>query len=157
MTTNVDTTTITVTVPISQSPTTHHDHDTSPTHTGAAKATSESVTVLHQADTKQGINIDTDSSPSTMAEKSSQAVTLREAVAWALLSLMTLLFIGILTVVIIILLCIRKHKQRRNSTVTAEAPAYEIDGNPCYESSKMDSTYGANIYEPIETESVRYL
>ena len=36
--------------------------------------------------------------------------------------------------------------------MTAEAPAYEIDGNPCYESSKMDTTY-----EPIETETVQYL
>ena len=145
--------TTTVTVPGSQSPTTHYDHDTfnsSPTHTGA-KVTSESVTVLYPADIEQGIIIDTDPSLSTTARKSSQAVILREAVAWALLSLMTLLlFIGILSLVTI--LCMQKRRQRRDSTVTAKVAAYEMDGNPCYESSKMDTTY-----EPIETESLQYL
>ena len=78
-------------------------------------------------------------------------MTLREAVAWALLSLMTmiLLFIGILSLVTI--LRIQKQRQRQDNTVTAKAPAYEMDGNPCYESSKTDNTYGMHIYEPIET------
>ena len=140
---NVNTTT--VTVPISQSPTTHHDHDTSPTHTGSgANATSESVTVSYPTDTEQGIIIDTDPSLSTMAEKNSQAVYI-EAVAWALLSLMTLLFIGTLSVVTI--LCIQKHKKRQDNTVTAEAPAYEMDGNPCYESSNTYEMDGNPCYE----------
>jgi hypothetical protein len=79
-------------------------------------------------------------------------VTLREAVAWALFSLMTLMFIGTLSV-ITILLCIQKYKQTRDNT--AEAPvAYEMDGNPCYESSKMDNTHGTNVYEPIESDRV---
>ncbi len=113
------------TIPGSQSSTTTRYNDIFnllTTHTGA-KATSESLTVA-----------------------------LRESVAWALLSLMTVLFIGMLSVVI--LLCIQKHRQNRNITVDrAEAPVvYEMDGNPCYESSKMDTTYGANIYEAIETE-----
>ena len=147
----------TTTAPGSLSPTIHYDtFNSSPTHTRAKATESKSVTVtvLYPAntDSEQGIIIDTDSSPSTIAEKSSQAVTLREAVAWALLSLMTLLFIGTLSVVTII--CIQKHRQKGDNTVTAEAPAYEMDGNPCYESSKMDATY-----EPIETESahVQYL
>ena len=96
----------------------------------------------------------TDTVPSTVtttARKSSQAVTLREAVAWALLSLMTLmlLFTRILSVVTIIR--IQKQRQRQDSTVTTEAPAYEMDDNPCYENSKTDNTYGMHIYEPIET------
>ena len=96
----------------------------------------------------------TDTVPSTVtvaARKSSQAVTLREAVAWVLLSLMTmmLLFTGILSLVTI--LRVQKQRQRRDSTVTAEAPAYEMDGNPSYESSKTDNTYGMHIYKPIET------
>ena len=107
--------------------------------------------------TEQGTIVDTQNpSLSTTAQKSSQAVTLREAVAWALLSLMTLIFIGILSVNVT-MLCIKKQRQRRDSTVTAEAPAYEMDGNPCYESSKIDTTYGTNIYEPIETGRVHYL
>ena len=107
--------------------------------------------VPYPAVTEQGTIINIDPSLSTTARKSSQAVVmLREAVAWALLSLMTLLFIGIFSAVTI-LLCVKKQRQRRDSTVTADsAPVYEMDGNPCYESSKMDTTYGANIYEQIE-------
>jgi hypothetical protein len=98
----------------------------------------------------------TDPSLATTTRKSSQAVTLKEAVAWALLSLMTLLFIVTLSVAII--LCIQKHRQNRDNTVDrADAPVYEMDGNPCYESLKMDNTHGTNIYEPIETERVQYL
>ena len=54
--------------------------------------------VPYPAVTEQGTIVDTDPSLSITARKSSQAVILREAEAWALLSLMTLLFIGILSV-----------------------------------------------------------
>ena len=75
---------------------------------------------------------------STTAQKSCQAVVmLREAVAWALFSLMTLLFIGMLSLNVIIL-CIQKHRQKQDNT--ARATTYEMDGNPCYESSKIDNT-----------------
>jgi hypothetical protein len=110
--------------------------------------------ILNQNDhaiTEQGKPIDTDPSLATSARKSSQAVALREAVAWALFSLMTLMLIGTLSV-ITILLCIRKYKQKRYNT--AEVPAYEMDGNPCYESSKMDNNHGTNLYEPIEDDRV---
>jgi hypothetical protein len=107
-------------------------------------------TTAYPTVTEQGTTVDTDPSLATTARKSSQAVTLREAVAWALLSLMTLMFIGTLSMATI--LCIQKHKQKRDNT--AEAPAYEMDGNPCYESSKMDNTHGTNVYEPIESDRV---
>ena len=84
-------------------------------------------------DSEQETTTESDTVPTTVtiiAQKSSEAVTLREAVAWVLLSLMTLmlLFIGILSLVTI--LRIQKQRQRRDSTVTTEAPAYEMDGNP---------------------------
>ncbi len=63
--------------------------------------------------TEQGIIIDTDPSLATTARKSSQAVTLREAVAWALLALMTLLLIVTPSVVIIL----RIQKMGRNKTI----------------------------------------
>ena len=76
----------------------------------------------------------------------------REAVAWALFSLVTLLFIGILSLNIIIL-CIQKHRQKQENTARATVTAYEMDGNPCYESSKIDhSTNQTNLYEPIEND-----
>ncbi len=140
----------TTTVASSRSPTTTHYDDIfhlSTTNT-RAKATSESVTVLYPADTEEEIVVDTDPSLSTIARKSTQAVALREAVAWALLALMTLIFIGTLSVVILL----RMQKHRQNRDIPAEAPGYEMDGNPCYESSKMDTTYGTNVYEPIEIE-----
>ncbi len=107
--------------------------------------------LLYSAVTEQEIIADIDPSLATTARKSSQAVTVREAVAWALFSLMTLMFIGTLSVTTIIL-CMQKYKQERDNT--AEIPAYEMEGNPCYESSKMDNAHGTNLYEPIESERV---
>ena len=65
---------------------------------------------------------------------------------------MTLLFIGLLSVNVVIL-CIQKCRQKRVNN-TAQAPAYEMDGNPCYESSKISNTLETDIYESIETERV---
>ncbi len=108
------------------------------------------------SDSEQVTTVDTDLSLAiTTAQKNSQAVTLREAVAWALFSLMTLMFIGTLSVATI-LLCTQKYKQKRDNTAEAPGPAaYEMDSNPCYGSSKTDNyTYGTDIYEPIDTERV---
>ena len=79
----------------------------------------------------------------------------REAVAWALFSLMTFLFIGLLSLNVIIILCIQKHKQKQDNTARATVTAYEMDGNPCYESSKIDHNINqTNLYEPIESDRV---
>ena len=119
-----------------------------------------SVTVMHVytsrvpypavTDHEQGT---ADPKLSTTAQKSSQAVVMsREAVAWALFSLMTLLFIGLLSLNVTIL-CIQKHKQKQDNTARATVTAYEMDGNPCYESSKIDhNTNRTNLYEPIEND-----
>jgi hypothetical protein len=104
-------------------------------------------------DSEQETTVDTHPSLAiATTRKNTQVVTLREAVAWALLSIMTLLFIGTLSVVTI--LRIQKYKQKRDNTAEAPGPAkYEMDGNPCYGSSKTDDyTYGNHIYEPIDTE-----
>ena len=75
---------------------------------------------------------------------------MRETAAWVLLSLVTLLFIGLLSVDIAVL-CIYKYRQTQNNT--AEALSYEMAGNPCYESTKIGNTNETNIYEPIETDN----
>lgn len=105
-------------------------------------------------DSEQETTTESDTVPSlpTTARKSSQAVTLREAVASVLLLLMIpmllmlliLLLIGILSLVALILY-IRKQRQRRDITVIAEAPAYEMDENPCYESSKIDNIMASQL------------
>ena len=47
--------------------------------------------------------------------------------AWALLLLMTLMFIGILSLNVT-MLCVQKHRQNLDNI--AEAAAYEMDNNP---------------------------
>ena len=89
--------------------------------------------------------VETDPSPSITAKKKPQIVTLRETVAWALLSLMTLLFIGLLSVNVTAL-CIHKCRQKRNNM----AQAYEMAGNPYYDSSKISNALETDIYESIE-------
>ena len=114
---------------------------TSATHMYTSRVPYPAVT-----DHKQGT---ADPQLSTTAQA---VVMLREAVAWALFSLVTLLFIGILSLNIIIL-CIQKHRQKQENTARATVTAYEMDGNPCYESSKIDhSTNQTNLYEPIEND-----
>ena len=82
----------------------------------------------------------------------SKTVQTREAVAWALLFLVVLLFTGLLFINVIIVFLVYKHRQRRDNT--AEALAYEMADNPCYESSKISNTLETNIYEQIEPERV---
>ena len=120
---------------------------TSATHTYTSRVPYPAVT-----DHKQGT---ADPQLSTTAQKSSQAVVmLREAVAWALFTLMTLLFIGLLSLNVTIL-CIQKHRQKQDNTARATVTAYEMDGNPCYESSKIDhNTNQTNLYEQIESDRV---
>ena len=149
----VHTTTISFNSP---STTKHHDYSTyviGPTKTsnGPQLVTTildESSTTIHESEkgtntelptgTEQGTVIDTDPSLFTTvtAEKSTQAVTLREAVAWALLSLMTLFF----TVLCIHISC----RQKRDNK--AQTAAYEMAD----ESSKTSNTLEMNIYELIE-------
>ena len=156
----VDANTITISF---NSPSTAKQHDYSTYIIGSTKTTSnvpqlvstvpdESSTTIHESEkgtttesptsTEQGTVIDRDPSLFTTvaAEKSSQAVTLREAVAWALLS-MTLMF---LTVLCMHILCRRK----RDSKVQTAA-LYETPDNSCYESSKTSNTLEMNIYESI--------
>ena len=72
----------------------------------------------------------------------------REAVAWAFSLFVTLLLTGLLSVNIIVL--IYKHRQTEDNT--AQAPVYEMDNNPCYESSTTNNTFETNTYEsPIDT------
>ena len=92
-------------------------------------------------------NPDTETDPGATVERK-LAVQTREAIAWALLFLVALLFSGLLFINVILFLKY-KHEQRRNST--AQAPAYDLADNPCYESSKISNTLETNIYEQVET------
>ena len=76
----------------------------------------------------------------------SQAIRLREMIAWALVFLLTLLLIGTLLTVI----CMYKRSSMTRDNVT-QAPAYEMDGNPCYENIKVKeaNSMETNIYEAV--------
>ena len=105
--------------------------------------------VPYPSGTEQETITITDPSPPMSTGKSSQAVTLTETVAWALLSLVTLMFIGLLSVNIMVLWINKRRKTRNNES---QAPVYEMAGNPCYESSKTSNTVTleTNVYESCD-------
>ena len=82
-----------------------------------------------------------------------QVMKPREMVAWVLVALLTTLFIGLVTVNITVL-CIYKQRQIRDNE--AQASAYEMAGNPCYDACEVKQTteIETNIYEAVGTEGV---
>ena len=83
-----------------------------------------------------------------MEQDCSPAIKLSEVVAWTLVSLLTLYILlnGIL--ITAFYLYQRNRKARDN---VAQAPAYEMDGNPCYETTEVKETNNVeiDIYEPV--------
>ena len=67
-------------------------------------------------------------------------------VAWVLVSILTVLFIGLLTVN---MLWLYKKKQPRD--IDGRATKYEMEGNPCYEATavKQTSDTETQLYEII--------
>ena len=77
----------------------------------------------------------------------SQAMTPREMVAWILLSLLTLILVTEMIITVIY-----KYKRNRKARDNVgQAPAYEMDGNPCYETTEVKETNNIemNIYESV--------
>ena len=77
----------------------------------------------------------------------SQVIKSREVSAWVLVALLATLFIGLLTVNII--LCI--YKQRQTGYNEAQVPTHEVEENPCYETIevKQITDIETNIYEAV--------
>ncbi len=74
------------------------------------------------------------------------SVSTSEVVAWVLVSILTALFTGLLSVV---LLWMFKKRQARDTNTDNSTPKYEMEGNPCYEVTAVKRTTDTHIYEAV--------
>ena len=65
---------------------------------------------------------------------SGNVVTVRESIAWTLAAVVTVLFLFSLTINMT-LLCVYKKRQ-----TSVKTPACEMEGNPCYEATKVSQS-----------------
>ncbi len=72
--------------------------------------------------------------------------SLTEIIAWVLVSILTVLFTGLLSVV---LLWMFKKRQARDTSTNNSAPKYETEGNPCYEATAVKQTTDTHLYEAV--------
>ena len=76
-----------------------------------------------------------------------RSVSVREVVAWVLVSILTVLFIGLLTVIVLWLF-----KKRQSRGIDERAPKFEMEGNPCYEATAVKQTTDVaetHVYEAV--------
>ncbi len=74
------------------------------------------------------------------------SVSRSEVIAWVLVSVLIVLFTGLLSVV---LLWMFKKRQARNTNTDDSTPKYEMDGNPCYEATAIKQTTDTHLYEAV--------
>ncbi len=72
--------------------------------------------------------------------------SLTEIIAWFLLSILTVLFTGLLSVV---LLWMFKKRQARDTSTDNSTPTYEMEGNLCYEATVVKQTTDTHLYEAV--------
>ena len=69
-----------------------------------------------------------------------------EVVAWVLVSILTVLFTGLLSVNMIMLLL---YKKRQDRDMEGRERKYEMEGNPCYEATAVKQTTDTHLYEAV--------
>ncbi len=74
------------------------------------------------------------------------SISLSEVVAWVLVIILTVLFTGLLSVV---LLWMFKKRQARGTSTDNSTPKYEMEGNPCYEATTDKQTTDTHLYEAV--------
>jgi hypothetical protein len=74
------------------------------------------------------------------------SMSLREILAWVLVVILAVLFIGLLSVV---LLWMFKKRQARDTSTDNSTPKYEMEGNPCYEATAVKQTTDTHLYEAV--------
>ena len=67
----------------------------------------------------------------------SSFTSVREVIAWTLVAVFTVLFVGLLTINVIMLWIYKKRQSKDNNVETAMC---EMEGNPCYEASNLKQT-----------------
>ena len=74
------------------------------------------------------------------------SVSLREITAWILVIILTVLFTGLLSVV---LLWMFKKRQARDISTGNSTPKYEMEGNPGYQTTAVKQTTDTHLYEAV--------
>ncbi len=74
------------------------------------------------------------------------SVSASEVAAWVLVIILTVLFTGLLSVV---LLWMFKKRQARDTRTDNSTPKYEMEGNPCYEATAVKQTTDTHLYESV--------
>ena len=69
-----------------------------------------------------------------------------EVVAWVLVSILTVLFTGLLSV---LLLWMVKKRQTRDTITDNSSPKYEMEGNLCYEATAVKQTTDTHLYATV--------
>ena len=82
----------------------------------------------------------------TLCKCNSSFLSVREIIAWVLVIILTVLFTGLLSVV---LLWMFKKRQARDTSTDNSTPKYEMEGNPCYEATAVKQTTDTHLYEAI--------
>ena len=86
-----------------------------------------------------------ESSTTHEVQRAEVSISLSEVVAWVLVSILLVLFTGLLSVV---LLWMFKRMARDTSTDNS-TPKYEMEGNPCYEATAVKQTIDTHLYEAV--------
>ena len=76
-----------------------------------------------------------------------------EVVAWVLVSILTVLSTGLLTVLVLWL-----YKKRQSRDIDDRAPKCEMEGNPCYEATAVKQTTDVektHVYEAVRGGGVK--
>ena len=87
-----------------------------------------------------------ESSTTHEVQRAEVSISLSEVVAWVLVSILLVLFTGLLSVV---LLWMFKKRQARNTSTDNSTPKYEMEGNPCYEATAVKQTTDTHLYEAV--------
>ena len=74
------------------------------------------------------------------------SIFLREIIAWVLVIMLTVLFIGLLSVV---LLWMFKKRQAKDTSTDNNTPKYEMEGNPYYQATAVKQTTDTHLYEAV--------
>ncbi len=76
----------------------------------------------------------------------SSMLSASEVVAWVLVSILTVLFTGLLSVVLVWMF---KKRQARDTSTDNSIPKYEMEGNPCYEATAVKQITDTHLYEAV--------
>ena len=98
------------------------------------------------------IQLDEDATATTRDENQSATrnltISLSEVFAWALVSILTVVF-TVLLIVVLLWMLKKRQKVDRDTNADNSTPKYEMEGNPCYETTGVNQTTDTHLYETV--------